>query len=43
MKVDVVIPTLCPKERFAESVSLLERQSLPVNRIIVMNMAGRKD
>lgn len=37
MKVDVVIPTLCPKERFAESVSLLERQSLPVNRIIVMN------
>lgn len=37
MKVDVIIPSLCPDERFMKLIGALERQSLPVNRIIVMN------
>ncbi len=37
MKVDVVIPSFCPDGRLVESIGALERQTLPVNRIIVMN------
>lgn len=37
MKVDVLIPTLRPGARFEALVEGLERQTLQVNRIIVMN------
>lgn len=37
MKVDVVIPSFRPKERFIELICRLEAQSVQVNRIIVMN------
>ncbi|MCR4705506.1 MAG: glycosyltransferase [Lachnospiraceae bacterium] len=35
--VDVIIPTYKPDERFAKLVAMLEQQSYPVGRIIVMN------
>lgn len=37
MKVDVIIPTCYPKQRFLELLDRLENQTFPVNRIIVMN------
>lgn len=37
MKVDIIIPTYKPEERFFELVERLEKQTVPVNRIIVMN------
>lgn len=37
MKVDVIIPTYKPEERFFEMIGRLEKQTVPVNRIIVMN------
>ena len=37
MIIDVIIPTYKPDETFKKLVSLLERQTVPVNRIIVMN------
>lgn len=37
MKVDVIIPTLRPDARFEGLVDMLERQTVQVNRIIVMN------
>lgn len=37
MKVDVIIPTYRPQERFLEILTRLENQTVPVERIIVMN------
>lgn len=37
MKIDVIIPTFRPKGRFLELICRLEEQSVPVDRIIVMN------
>lgn len=37
MKIDVIIPSFKPKGRFIELICRLESQSVPVNRIIVMN------
>lgn len=37
MKIDVIIPSFRPKARFVELICRLEAQSVPVNRIIVMN------
>lgn len=37
MKIDVIIPSFKPKGRFIELICRLEAQSVPVNRIIVMN------
>lgn len=37
MKVDVIIPTFWPSERFLALIGLLETQTAEVNRIIVMN------
>lgn len=37
MKVDVIIPTFRPAQRFARLIERLESQTVAVNRIIVMN------
>lgn len=37
MKIDVIIPVFYPKQRFLDLIGMLEKQSLPVNRIILMN------
>lgn len=37
MLIDVLIPTYKPDDTFKKLVALLERQTMPVNRIIVMN------
>jgi len=37
MVVDVIIPTLRPDARFEKLLNMLERQTMQVNRIIVMN------
>lgn len=37
MKVDVIIPTFWPTERFLALIGMLEAQTAAVNRIIVMN------
>ena len=37
MRVDVIIPTLCPGARFLSLLERLEEQTCPVNRVIVMN------
>lgn len=37
MKIDVIIPTYKPDEGFIEILRMLEKQSVAVNRIIVMN------
>lgn len=37
VKVDVIIPTYKPTERLVDLILLLERQTLPVHRIILMN------
>ncbi len=37
MIIDVIIPTYKPDETFKKLVCLLEKQTVPVNRIIVMN------
>lgn len=37
MIIDIVIPTYKPDDSFKKLVSLLEKQTVPVNRIIVMN------
>lgn len=37
MKIDVIIPTFWPSERFLRLVGMLENQTAAVNRIIVMN------
>ena len=37
MKVDVIIPTLCPGREFVSLLERLEEQSAELNRIIVMN------
>lgn len=37
MKVDVIIPACYPKKRFLKLLDRLENQTVPVNRIIVMN------
>ena len=37
MKVDVIIPTLCPGREFVSLLERLEEQSVELNRIIVMN------
>ena len=35
--VDVIIPAYKPKESFIKLIEMLERQTYPINRIIVMN------
>ena len=37
MKVDVIIPTLCPGREFVSLLERLEEQTVELNRIIVMN------
>ena len=37
VKVDVIIPTFHPKERFLALVEQLEKQVLAVNRIVIVN------
>ena len=37
MIIDVIIPTYKPNETFKQLVDILERQTVPINRIIVMN------
>ena len=37
MTIDVIIPTYKPDKTFKQLVDILERQTIPVNRIIVMN------
>lgn len=37
MKIDVIIPVFYPKKRFLDMIEMLEKQSVPVNRIILMN------
>lgn len=37
MKVDVIIPVYKPQKRFLELLSMLEKQTLPVSHIILMN------
>lgn len=37
MKIDVVIPVYRPGKRFEELLKRLEKQTIPVNRIIIMN------
>ncbi len=40
-KVDVIIPTYKPTERFIELILSLENQTYPINRIIIMNTEER--
>ena len=37
VKVDVIIPTFHPKERFLALMEQLEKQVLAVNRIVIVN------
>lgn len=37
LKVDVIIPTYKPGEKFYNLIQTLKRQSYPVDRIIVVN------
>lgn len=37
VKVDVIIPTFYPKERFLALMEQLEKQVLAVNRIVIVN------
>ena len=37
MKVDVIIPVYGPGNRLLELFDRLERQTVPVNRLIIMN------
>ena len=37
MKIDVIIPVYKPQRRFLELICMLEKQTCPVNRIILMN------
>lgn len=37
MLIDVIIPTYKPDEKFKKLVSMLEKQTIPVNKIIVIN------
>ena len=36
-KVDVIIPAYKPDESFIKLIEMLEKQTYPVNKIIVMN------
>ena len=40
-KVDVIIPTYKPKESFIRLIEKLEKQTYPINRIIIMNTEER--
>lgn len=35
--VDVIIPTYYPKEKFYECLRMLQKQTLPVHRLIIVN------
>ena len=39
--VDVIIPAYKPKESFIKLIEMLEKQTYPINRIIVMNTEER--
>lgn len=42
VKVDVIIPTFHPKERFLALVEQLEKQVLAVNRIVIVNTEKKR-
>lgn len=43
MKIDVIIPAYRPGAEFLELIDRLERQTLPVSKILVMNTRSQVD
>ncbi len=41
MKIDIIIPTYKPDEKLIQLLKMLEKQTIPVNRIILMNTEQR--